>query len=238
LGEEVTVMAFTDGKTIVPMLPSQDHKRIYDGDAGPNTGGMGAYAPTLFVNERLMKRIFDEILEPTILGLGREKRSFKGILYAGLMLTEIGPKVMEYNCRLGDPETQVILPLLKNDLAEIVLSIIDGELELENIEWKDEFAVCVILASDGYPGDYEKGKDISGLDRIKDAAFIFHSGTKLENGRFKTNGGRVVGVTGKESSLEKAISKAYSAVDKIRFYGMQYRRDIGKKGMKLKGKYL
>ncbi|KPK99266.1 MAG: phosphoribosylamine--glycine ligase [candidate division Zixibacteria bacterium SM23_73_2] len=237
-GEEVTIMAFTDGKTVIPMVPSQDHKRIYNGDAGPNTGGMGAYAPTLFVHDRLTKRVYEEILEPTILGLERENRTFKGILYAGLMLTELGPKVMEFNCRFGDPETQVVLPLLKGDLVEIILSIIDGELELENIDWKNDFAVCVIMASSGYPGKYEKGKDIWGLNKIKDDALVFHAGTKYENGRFKTDGGRVLGVTGVESSMDKAISKAYTSVDKIRFSGMQYRRDIGKKGMKLKGKYL
>lgn len=236
-GEEVTIMAFTDGKTTIPMFPSQDHKRIYDGDAGPNTGGMGAYAPTHFVDERLMKKIYDEVLEPTIFGLEREGRIFKGILYAGLMLTEIGPKVMEFNCRFGDPETQVVLPLLKNDLVEILFSVIEGELELESIKWKDAFAVCVILASAGYPGKYEKGKEIFGLAKVENDALIFHAGTKLENGKFKTDGGRVLGVTGVDSSLEKAGSKAYLAVDRIRFDGMQFRRDISRKGMKVKGKY-
>jgi phosphoribosylamine--glycine ligase len=237
-GEEVTILAFSDGKTIIPMVSSQDHKRIYDGDRGPNTGGMGAYAPTLIVDDRLMKRIYDEILEPTILGLEKEGRNFKGILYAGLMISEGGPKVMEFNCRFGDPETQVVLPLLKNDIAEIFLSIIEGELDLEEIEWTDHYALCVVIASPGYPGSYEKGAEIFGLERIKDEATVFHAGTKLYNGKFITDGGRVLGVTAIDKSMEKAISKAYAAVDKIKFKGMQYRRDIGRKVLKGKGRFL
>jgi len=237
-GEEVTILAFSDGKTIIPMVSSQDHKRIYDGDRGPNTGGMGAYAPTLIVDDRLMKRIYDEILEPTILGLEKEGRNFKGILYAGLMISEGGPKVMEFNCRFGDPETQVVLPLLKNDIAEIFLSIIEGELDLEEIEWTDHYALCVVIASPGYPGSYEKGTEIFGLERIKDEATVFHAGTKLYNGKFITDGGRVLGVTAIDKSMEKAISKAYAAVDKIKFKGMQYRRDIGRKVLKGKGRFL
>ena len=237
-GEEITILAFSDGKTIIPMVSSQDHKRIYDGDRGPNTGGMGAYAPTLIVDDRLMKRIYDEILEPTILGLEKEGRNFKGILYAGLMISEGGPKVMEFNCRFGDPETQVVLPLLKNDIAEIFLSIIEGELDLEEIEWTDHYALCVVIASPGYPGSYEKGTEIFGLERIKDEATVFHAGTKLYNGKFITDGGRVLGVTAIDKSMEKAISKAYAAVDKIKFKGMQYRRDIGRKVLKGKGRFL
>lgn len=237
-GEEVTILAFSDGKTIIPMVSSQDHKRIYDGDRGPNTGGMGAYAPTLIVDDRLMKRIYDEILEPTILGLEKEGRNFKGILYAGLMISEGGPKVMEFNCRFGDPETQVVLPLLKNDIAEIFLSIIEGELDLEEIEWTDHYALCVVIASPGYPGSYEKGTEIFGLERIKDEATVFHAGTKLYNGKFITDGGRVLGVTAIDKSMEKAIFKAYAAVDKIKFKGMQYRRDIGRKVLKGKGRFL
>jgi phosphoribosylamine---glycine ligase len=237
-GEEVTVLAFSDGKTIIPMVSSQDHKRIYDGDRGPNTGGMGAYAPTLIVDDRLMKRIYDEILEPTILGLGKEGRNFKGILYAGLMISEGGPKVMEFNCRFGDPETQVLLPLLENDIAEVFLSIIEGELELEEIEWTDHYSVCVVLASPGYPERYEKGLEIFGLDRVKEEAIVFHAGTKIQNGKFITDGGRVLGVTATDKSMEKAISKAYAAVDKIKFKGMQYRRDIGRKALKMKRRLL
>jgi phosphoribosylamine--glycine ligase len=228
-GEEATILAFTDGKTILPMPPSQDHKKIYDGDRGPNTGGMGAYAPASIVDDRMIKRIYDEILEPTIVGLEQEGRIFKGILYAGLMLTDRGPKAVEFNCRFGDPETQVILPLLKSDLAEIFISILEGDLSLQEMEWRDDFAVCVILASAGYPGKYEKGKQISGLERVEDSkdVLIFHAGTKQERGRLVTNGGRVLGVTAVDQNVEKAIHKAYDTVEKIRFEGVQFRRDIG-----------
>lgn len=228
-GEEITVLAFTDGETVLPMLSSQDHKRIFDGDRGPNTGGMGAYAPTTIVDDRMMKTVYDEILEPTVAGLKKEGRIFKGILYAGLMMTDRGPRVMEFNCRLGDPETQVILPLLKSDLVEIFLSIVEGELSLQDIEWDDRFAVCIVLASAGYPGKYEGDKEIFGLNKAKqmEDVLIFHAGTKRQKDRVFTNGGRVLGVTAKDNSMEKAIQKAYSAVDKIKFDGMQYRKDIG-----------
>jgi len=228
-GEEVTILAFSDGKTILPMPSSQDHKKIYDGDKGPNTGGMGAYAPTTIVDDRMMKRIYEQILEPTIVGLEQEGRIFKGILYAGLMLTERGPKVMEFNCRFGDPETQVVLPLLKSDLAEIFMSIAEGDLSLEEVEWTDDFAVCVILASAGYPDKYEKGKEIFGLDKIEQGedVLIFHAGTKKEGGKLVTSGGRVLGVTAVDKNVEDAIHKAYASADKIRFEGAQFRRDIG-----------
>ena len=235
-GEEITILAFTDGETIVPMLSSQDHKRIFDGDRGPNTGGMGAYAPTTIVDDRMMKIIYDEVLEPTVAGLKKEGRIFKGILYAGLIMTDRGPKVMEFNCRLGDPETQVILPLLKSDLAEIFMSIVEGEFSLQDVEWDDRFAVCVVLASSGYPGKYEVDKEIFGLNKAKqmEDVLIFHAGTKKQKDRVYTNGGRVLGVTAKDISMEKAIQKAYSAVDKIRFEGMQYRKDIGYKARRVK----
>ncbi len=230
-GEEITILAFTDGETILPMLSSQDHKRIFDGDRGPNTGGMGAYAPTTIVDDRMMKTISEEILEPTLAGLKKEGRLFKGILYAGLMLTERGPKVMEFNCRFGDPETQVILPLLKSDLAEIFLSIVDGELSLEDVEWDDRFAVCVVVASGGYPEKYEGDKEIFGLSkaRLMEDVLVFHAGTKRQKDRIFTNGGRVLGVTAIDSGMENAIQKAYMAIDKIRMDGMQYRKDIGHK---------
>jgi phosphoribosylamine--glycine ligase len=228
-GEEVTVLAFTDGETTVPMLSSQDHKKIFDGDRGPNTGGMGAYAPAAIADDKMIKRVYDEILEPAVEGLKGEGRTFKGILYAGLMITELGPKVMEFNCRFGDPETQVILPLLKTDLAEIFLSIVDGELSLQEVEWSDDFAVCVVLASAGYPGRYEKGKEIFGLNkaRLMEDVVIFHAGTRRRGDRVFTNGGRVLGVTATDKSMENAIQKAYSAVSKIEFEGVQYRKDIG-----------
>lgn len=235
-GEEITILAFTDGETISPMVSSQDHKKIFDGDRGPNTGGMGAYAPTTIVDDRMMKRINDEILEPTVAGLEREGRTFKGILYAGLMITERGPKVMEFNCRFGDPETQVVLPLLKSDLAEIFSSIVDGELSLQEVEWNDDFGVCVVLASAGYPGKYERDKEIFGLNRAKqmEDVLIFHAGTRKQGGRILTNGGRVLGVTATDKNMEKAIQKAYSAVDKIEFEGMQYRKDIGHRAVRIK----
>jgi phosphoribosylamine--glycine ligase len=239
-GEEATILAFTDGKTILPMPSSQDHKKIYDGDRGPNTGGMGAYAPAPIVDDRMMKLIYDEILEPTIVGLKREGRVFKGILYAGLMLTERGPKVMEFNCRFGDPETQVVLPLLKSDLAEILMSSVEGDLSLEELEWKDDFAVCVILASAGYPGKYEKGKEIFGLDKPDHAedVLIFHAGTKQKGGRLFTDGGRVLGVTAVDKNVEKAIRKAYDSVGKISFEGVQFRRDVGYRVRHVKREYL
>ena len=236
-GEEVTILAFADGKTILPMPASQDHKKIYDGDRGPNTGGMGAYAPAPIVDDRMMKCIYDEILEPTVLGLEREGRPFKGILYAGLVLTARGPKVMEFNCRFGDPETQVVLPLLKSDLAEILMSIVEGELSLEEVEWTEDFAVCVILASAGYPGKYEKGKEIFGLGKAEGAkdVLIFHAGTKKDGQKLLTNGGRVLGVTALGRDVEEAISKAYGAVEKISFDGVQFRRDIGYRVRRVKG---
>ncbi len=235
-GEEMTILAFTDGQTILPMLSSQDHKRIFDGDRGPNTGGMGAYAPATIMDDRTMKTIHDEILEPTIFGLSKEGRLFKGILYAGLMLTEQGPKVMEFNCRFGDPETQVILPLLKSDLAEIFMSILDGELSLQDVEWDDRYAVCVVIASAGYPEKYEGDKEIFGLSkaRLVEDVLIFHAGTKKQKDRVFTNGGRVLGVTATDNGMEKAIQKAYAAVDKIRLDGMQYRKDIGHRATRVK----
>jgi phosphoribosylamine--glycine ligase len=230
------MLAFTDGENVSPMLSSQDHKKIFEDDRGPNTGGMGAYAPTTVVDDKLTKRIYEEILESTVAGLKSEGRIFKGILYAGLMLTDLGPKVMEFNCRFGDPETQVILPLLKSDLAEIFLSIADEELSLQDVEWDDNFAVCVVLASAGYPGKYERDKEISGLNRVKQMqdVLIFHAGTKRRGGRIFSNGGRVLGVTAKDKSMEKAIKKAYSAVEKIVFEGMQYRKDIGYRAIRSK----
>jgi phosphoribosylamine--glycine ligase len=229
-------LAFTDGQSTIPMPSSQDHKRIFDDDRGPNTGGMGAYAPTTVIDDRMMKTISEEILEPTVAGLSKEGRIFKGILYAGLMMTERGPKVMEFNCRFGDPETQVILPLLKTDLAEIFLSIVDGELSLQDVEWNDLYAVCVVAASAGYPEKYEGDREIFGLSkaRLTDEVLVFHAGTKRQRDRIYTNGGRVLGVTATDKGMEKAIQKAYLAIDKIRFDGMQYRKDIGHKAIRVK----
>jgi phosphoribosylamine--glycine ligase len=228
-GEEVTVMAFTDGKTVVPTVSSQDHKAIFDGGEGPNTGGMGAYAPTTFVDSRMMQRIKEEILDQTISALAQEGRAFKGILYAGLMITNLGPKVIEFNCRFGDPETQAVLPLLKSDLVEVFLSIVEGELELADIQWREGAAACIVLASGGYPGPYEKDKPISGLRTIKDDedVMVFHAGTKWARDRFVTNGGRILGVTAVGRDVPNAVGRAYQEVEKIGFEGMHYRRDIG-----------
>jgi len=237
-GEEVTILAFTDGKTIVPMVSSQDHKRIYDGDRGPNTGGMGAYAPTLIVNDKMMRKIVEEILEPVIFGLNREGRVFKGVLYAGLMITEIGPKVIEFNCRFGDPETQVVLPLLESDLAEIFLSIVEEELDLQDVKWKEGSAVCVVLASGGYPDKYEKGKEIFGLNKVANSnVIVFHAGTKRAGNRILTNGGRVLGIAASDQTMEGALARAYAAVDKIKFDGMQYRHDIGYRAANVRREY-
>lgn len=237
-GEEVTILAFTDGKTIVPMVSSQDHKRIYDGGRGPNTGGMGAYAPTLIVNDKMMRKILEEILEPVIFGLNKEGRVFKGVLYAGLMITEIGPKVIEFNCRFGDPETQVVLPLLESDLAEIFLSIVEEELDLQDVKWKEGSAVCVVLASGGYPDKYEKGKEIFGLNRVANSnVIVFHAGTKRAGNRVLTNGGRVLGIAAFDQTMEGALARAYAAVDKIKFDGMQYRHDIGYRAANVRREY-
>lgn len=234
-GEELTVMAFTDGEHVFPMLSSQDHKKIYDRDKGPNTGGMGAYAPTRVVSEGLMETIGQEILEPVIEGLNQEGRVYKGVFYAGLMITDTGPKVLEFNCRFGDPEAQAVLPLLESDLAEIFCHIVDGDLQSDKIKWQDKCAVCVVLASRGYPVKYEKGKEIKGLKRLAGRdTMVFHAGTRSEGNRFYTNGGRVLGVTAVEKSLSKAIDKVYNAARKISFEGMQYRKDIGARGLNAK----
>jgi phosphoribosylamine--glycine ligase len=227
-GEEVTVMALTDGERVIPMLSSQDHKRIGEGDTGLNTGGMGAYAPTTIINEKMMKKITDEILEPTIRGLAQQGRKYTGVLYTGLIITERGPKVLEYNCRFGDPETQAVLPLLQSDLAQVFSDIADGYLNTDEIIWKDAYAVCVVLASRGYPASSEKGVVINGLENAaNDDCILFHAGTALSDGRYVTNGGRVLGVTAVDKTLKAALGIAYERINKITFDGMQYRRDIG-----------
>lgn len=232
-GDEASVFAFTDGERILPTLPAQDHKSVYDGDQGPNTGGMGAYAPASLVDETMQKGIEEKILQPCISGMAEEGRPFKGILYAGLMITEEGPKVLEFNSRFGDPETQAILPLLETDLVEIMLAVCENRLHQIELEWSDRTSVCVVLASGGYPGSYEKGKWIQGLEEVEkmEDVIVFHAGTRLEDHRFFTQGGRVLGVTGIGDNLEKAIEKAYSAVERIHFEGMHYRKDIGFKGL-------
>ncbi|OQX91177.1 MAG: phosphoribosylamine--glycine ligase [candidate division Zixibacteria bacterium 4484_95] len=232
-GEEVTVMAFTDGKNIVPMVSSQDHKRIYNGDRGPNTGGMGAYAPTNVISSMIMKTIYEEILEPTIRGLAAEDRTYKGVLYFGLMLSKKDVKVLEYNCRFGDPETQVVLPLLESDLAEIFINITEGYLNIDKIKWTDKYAVSVVLASKGYPGKYETNKVIKGLEKVtENGGIVFHAGTRRDDGKIISNGGRVLNVTALGGSIKEAIKNVYELVDMIEFENKYFRHDIGWRAQK------
>ncbi|MBP7175499.1 MAG: phosphoribosylamine--glycine ligase [Thermoclostridium sp.] len=227
-GPEVTILAFTDGKTIVPMVSSQDHKRAYDGDQGLNTGGMGTFSPSRVYTADIAQTCMEKIFIPSINAMNNEGRTFKGILYFGLMLTENGPMLIEYNARFGDPEAQVILPLLKTDLVDIFDAIIDGELDKVNIEWSEQACVCVIMASGGYPERYRTGYKIEGLDKASDV-IVFHAGTKKENGQYYTNGGRVLGVTAIDETMEKARARAYQAVLGIHFQDAHYRKDIGVK---------
>lgn len=230
-GPEVSVLAFTDGKCVKPMVSSMDHKRAYDGDKGPNTGGMGTISPNPYYTPEIADRCMKEIFLPTIEAMNKEGRTFKGCLYFGLMLTADGPKVIEYNARFGDPETQVVLPRLKTPLCDIVDAVIDEKLSDLDIQWSDEACACVVMASGGYPGSYPKGIEIKGLDSDGqvDGACVFHAGTALENGVFKTAGGRVLGVTALGTDLKEALKKAYAAVEKITFEGAHYRTDIGNK---------
>ena len=226
-GEEASLLAFTDGDTIVPMVSSQDHKCIYDGDQGPNTGGMGTYAPAPVLTPELRAQVQTEILEPVIAAMKKEGRTYKGCLYAGLMITDKGPKVVEFNARFGDPETQVVLPLLQGDLVKIMLACIDGTLAAMPIVWDDGAAVCVVMASGGYPKAYKKGMEIHGLaDAAAAGALVFHAGTAEQNGKIVTNGGRVLGVAAKAGSIREAVSKAYAGVDKIHFQDEYHRHDI------------
>jgi len=228
-GKELSYLIFTDTETYIPMVPAKDYKRVFDGDRGPNTGGMGCYSPPIYFNEELEREIKIKIVEPTIKGIQKENIDYRGVLYFGLMITEKGPYVLEYNVRFGDPETQVILPRLENDLIEIVESIIERELKRVKIKWKEEKSLCVILASKGYPGEYEKGKEIKGIDKVKKVkdVIIFHSGTKIENGKIYTDGGRVLGITGIDKDMVKLREKVYKAVETIDFEGKHYRKDIG-----------
>lgn len=230
-GPEVSVLAFTDGKCVKPMVSSMDHKRAYDGDKGPNTGGMGTISPNPYYTPEIADRCMKEIFLPTIEAMNKEGRTFKGCLYFGLMLTADGPKVIEYNARFGDPETQVVLPRLKTPLCDIVDAVIDEKLSDLDIQWSDEACACVVMASDGYPGSYPKGIEIKGLDSKGqvEGACVFHAGTALEDGVFKTAGGRVLGVTALGTDLKEALKKAYAAVEKITFEGAHYRTDIGNK---------
>ncbi len=230
-GQEMSILAFVDGETVRPMVPSQDHKPVYDGDKGPNTGGMGTYSPVPHIPQSVVDEAIGTILIPAARAMVREGRPFRGVLYAGLMITEQGPKTVEFNCRFGDPETQVVLPRLKTDLADIFMATVNGKLQEIEIEWSDEAAVCVVLASGGYPGPYEKGKPITGLDQVEQSV-VFHAGTKLADGRIVTNGGRLLGVTALGKDIAEARAKAYADIAKIRYEGKHYRTDIALKALR------
>ena len=233
-GEEASVLVFSDGKNMVSLASSQDHKRIYEGDTGPNTGGMGAYSPAPCVTPELEQKIDSEILQPLISGLNKEGKKYIGMLYLGLMITESGPKVLEFNVRFGDPETQAILPRLKNDLVGVMLATIEGNLDKVSLVWDQRPCICVVVASGGYPGSYEKGKEIFGLNeaaKLRDTV-VFHAGTKKENEKYFTSGGRVLNVVSLGDNLEKAKAQAYRAIEKINFEKMYFRRDIGWRALK------
>jgi len=236
-GEEASILAFCDGKTVVPMASSQDHKAVFDGDQGPNTGGMGAYSPAPVVTPEMEQRILKEVLEPVVRGMAEEGNPYKGILYAGLMITDQGPRVVEFNVRFGDPETQVVLPRMKTDLVPVLLACCEGRLEEEHIEYHDAPCVTVVMASGGYPGSYPKGKAISGIAdaEMEAGVCVFQAGTKLDGDRLLTNGGRVLNVTATGNVLPDTIAKAYRAVEKVAFDGAHYRMDIGKKALKRLG---
>ena len=229
-GPEVTVLAFTDGKTIVPMLSSQDHKRAYDGDRGLNTGGMGAFCPSPNYTPEFAEVCMKTIFRPTIDAMNAEGRKFKGVIYFGLMLTPKGPKVVEYNARFGDPETQPILSMLKTDLLEIFEAVVDERLDTVDVQWQDGAACCVVMASGGYPEKYETGYEITGLDRVPDDITVYHAGTKLtDDNKLLTNGGRVLGVTAHGEDIYLAAKRAYVGISAISFKNAHYRRDIAKK---------
>ena len=233
-GEEASLLSFTDGKTVVPMIAAQDHKRVFDGDEGPNTGGMGTYAPAPVMTDILRLKATELILKPVVAAMAKEGTPYQGCLYAGLMIKGDSVKVVEFNCRFGDPETQVVLPLLDGDLAEIMLACATGTLDKAEVAWHDKAAVCVVMASGGYPESYEKGKEITGLaaaEEDKDVV-VFHAGTKEAEGKIVTSGGRVLGVTAVDSSIKAARDRAYAAVEKIAFEKNFYRKDIAWRALK------
>lgn len=235
-GQELSLMAFVDGETVLPMVPVQDHKPVFDGDRGPNTGGMGTYSPTPQLPQAVIEESIRRILQPVAKAMVAEGKPYRGVLYGGLMVTAEGPKVIEFNARFGDPETQVVLPRLGTDLLDVLEAVVDGRLAEMNLSWREEAAVCVILASEGYPGSYSKGRVIEGLfgpeEQQQREVYLFHSGTARVNGQWLTNGGRVLGVTALGQDLAAARKKAYQAIEGIRFEGMHYRRDIGLRGLK------
>ncbi|MBT1279020.1 phosphoribosylamine--glycine ligase [Thermoanaerobacter sp. CM-CNRG TB177] len=224
-GKEASVFAFTDGENILPMVSAMDYKKVYEGDKGPNTGGMGSIAPNPYLEKETLKEVMESILKPMVKALQKEGIVYKGVLYAGLMLTKEGPKVLEFNARFGDPETQVVLPLLKTDLINIIEATIEGKLDKIQIEWEDKKAVCAVAVSNGYPGEYQTGFEITGLEKVKEA-FVYHAGTALKDGKIVTSGGRVLAVTTIGDSYEEAREKVYREIEKISFEGMYYRKDI------------
>ena len=230
-GEEASILVFSDGKNIAPLVSAQDHKRIFDNDEGPNTGGMGAYSPAPVVSGEIFNDIIDKVFRPMITGLAKQGKYYKGVLYGGLMMTKHGPMVLEFNVRFGDPETQAILPRLKSDLVDVAIACTEGSLDKINLEWDERSCLCIVAASKGYPGSYEKHKKISGLEDVKDG-MVFHAGTVSENGNIFTNGGRVLGVAGLGSDIKSAKLKAYEAAGKIKFDGIYYRKDIGNKAIR------
>lgn len=226
-GQEISVLSFCDGKTVIPMVSAQDHKRALDGDKGLNTGGMGTFSPSRIYTKEIEKECMETIFKPTVEAMNKEGRTFKGVLYFGLMLTDDGMKVIEYNARFGDPETQVILPRLKTDLLEIFEACIDTQLDKLDIQWENNAAVCVMLASGGYPESYNKGYEITGLDKLKDNIIVFHSGTAKVDNKIVTNGGRVLGITAVGNNLDEAIKSVYEAVECVNFDKKHFRKDIG-----------
>ncbi len=231
-GEEASVFAISDGDNIIVMPASQDHKAVFEGDKGPNTGGMGAYAPAPLITEDLMNVVREKILLPTIRGMKQEGHAYTGVLYAGLMITQAGPKVVEFNCRFGDPEIQAVMLLIENDIVDIIQASIDKSLQDFNLNIANKSAICVILASGGYPGSYEKDKEIQGLDQTDKDVLVFHAGTRIKNGRFYTSGGRVLGVTTVQKDIQTAIDVVYKNVGKITFNKAYYRKDIAFKALK------
>ncbi len=232
-GEEVSFLVFSDGSRVIPMISVQDHKRLSDGDSGPNTGGMGTVAPSTNMSLDVHKQIMQEIILPTVKGLDAEGRRYQGVLYAGLMMTDAGPKVLEYNARFGDPETQVIVARMKSDIVPVLKGVADGQLGDVKMEWTKEPAVCVVLAAGGYPNDVETGKEVKGLPALKGLPdlHVFHAATAVKDGKVITVGGRVLGITALGQNLDAAVQRAYDAADKIHFDGMQFRRDIGAKAL-------
>jgi phosphoribosylamine--glycine ligase len=231
-GEEASVLAVTDGENCVLLPPAQDHKAAFEGDEGPNTGGMGAYAPAPVMDAKMLDVVTKKILIPTIRGMQVEGRRYKGVLYAGLMITKEGPKVLEYNCRFGDPEIQAILPLVQTDLVDLMMAAIEGRIKEVTLKVLKKAAVCVVMASGGYPGSYEKGKTIHGLDTVPEDIVVFHAGSKKKGKDLVTAGGRVLGVTAVGDTIEAAIKKVYRGVGNITFDGAYYRRDIGHRALK------